>query len=84
MFLSWLWLAMMACNIIPRNGGIEVTPTLTLTATIAPNVDKTKKITPVVSGRMTPEITLTPDRCKGMSVELEMKILMDPAAKDRQ
>ena len=80
MFLTWLLLAMMACNIIPNAGGTEVTPTFTPTATLAPNVDKTKTLTSVVSGLMTPEITLTPNRCKGISGELEMKILVGPAA----
>jgi hypothetical protein len=50
------------------------------TASSAPNVEKTKTVTPVALGLLTPEATSTPNRCKGVSGELEIEILVGPAA----
>jgi hypothetical protein len=50
------------------------------TATTAPDVEKTKTVTPIAPGLLTPEFTLTPNPCKGISGELEIEILVGPAA----
>jgi hypothetical protein len=49
-------------------------------ATTAPSVEKTKTVTPVDLAPLTPDLTLTPNRCEGVSGELEIEILVGPAA----
>ena len=79
-FLSLLLLAMMSCSRTTSPGGGKATPTPTPTAINSPTGEKTKTVTPAAPGLLTPEITLTPSPCKGLSGELEVEVLVGPAA----
>jgi hypothetical protein len=48
--------------------------------TTSRDVQKTMTVTPISRGLLTPEFTLAPDPCKGFSGELEIEILVGPAA----
>jgi hypothetical protein len=49
------------------------------TATTASDVQKTTTVTPTSLGLLTPEFTLTPNPCQGLSGEIEIEILVGPA-----
>ena len=83
-FLACYLMAMVVCGSGPNpaNGKATETPTPTSTPTrtFTPIFIQPVTITPVVSGDSTATITITPGPCKGVNGELEVKVLVGPAA----